>query len=247
MLQCWSTLGLERPTFETLYAKFDRLLGNTTRLQSPYVQVLGTSYYDRLEPKQTDQEQPLDLENAPSNVDTRQCNLSATSDPPSQSNMGARGISLPESSSSFLSTHGQAASTYDTRGRPLNLTQQSSLGPLCIANRNTSPSQDYTRSNVPQPSRWDRSGLSMPLHLSRPQSWVGTSSAELGPRYVQTPLYLSSARTSTSNLTEETAFGSSVMNSTPEHRLCALHSRSVGNIPLLTNANLSTNTRTTKL
>ena len=98
ILQCWSTLGLERPTFETLYAKFDRLLGETTRLQSPYVQVLGTSYYDRLEPKQTDQEQPLDLENAPSNVDTRQCNLSATPDPQSQSNMGALGISLPESS-----------------------------------------------------------------------------------------------------------------------------------------------------
>lgn len=238
MLQCWSPLGLDRPTFEALYVRFDNLLGETTKHQTPYVQLLGTYYYDRLAPRQNDQEL-LDLESAPANVDTRQQTQHTTLDP---SNVGAHGRSLQEASNGFSRLPGQSYIN-EARGRPFNQAQQSTQGPpgMPSTHRSGSPNRNRTRQTVPDPTRRNEnldSRLSVPLVLSRPRSWVGTS-AELEPRYVTTPLYPNTPRSSTSNLTEETTF--SVAHTSPEHRLNGSQSRSLGNIPLLTNETHSTN------
>jgi serine/threonine protein kinase len=224
MLQCWNSLGVQRPTFDDLYVTFDNLLARTTRQQSPYVQVLGAAYYDQLGPvrQQTDQD-PLDLESVvPANVDTRQHHDAATPHPRLHESR-----SLQEPGNGFLNRSGQGAG------------------------QSASPhSQEVNRGRIPANLRGSHnqdSRLGVPLPFSRPQSWVGGPSAELGPRYVPTPLHLTSGRSSMSNLTEETAFGSSIVTVTSENRLAALptaQSRSAGNIPLLTNSNVIVNTHT---
>lgn len=225
MLKCWNTLGVGRPTFAELYVILDNMLSETTRHQSPYVQVLGTCYYDTLAPTvQVDSSETLNLEIAPSNVDIRQTNttnateniIMSASLPTGELGNGYLGVPAPSAQGSS-----QSSSPYVTR----------------------SPSQDGVsarRVSGPQTER-----LGVPLHLSRPRSWVGTSSAELGPRYVPTPLYpFTSPHSSISNLTEETMFGSSIVTLSPEHRRLSAQSRSVGSIPLLTSANIRTNTNT---
>lgn len=240
MLQCWSPLGLDRPTFEALYVQFDSLLGETTKHQTPYVQLLGTYYYDRLAPKRNLNDQELlDLESIPANVDTRQQSECTNLDP---SNVSAHGRSLQEASNGFSRLPGQSYIN-EARGRPFNQAQQSTQGPpgMASTHRSGSPNRNRTRQTVPDPTRRNEnldSRLSVPLHLSRPRSWVGTST-ELEPRYVTTPLYPNSPRSSTSNLTEETTF--SMVNTSSDYRLNGSQSRSVGNIPLLTNENFSTN------
>ena len=208
MLQCWNNLGVERPTFEELYLTFDNILSESTRHQSPYIQVLGNCYYDKLGPRVQVDSDTLDLENVPANVDLRQPTNAATS------TEGVFATSLPEAGNGFLSVGGGAS--------------------------NRTPSQDHGAT----PTAGGGCGLGVPLHLSRPRSWVGTSTAELGPRYVPAPLFYGSPpSSSTSNLTQETVFGNSVVTLSPErHRqLSALQSRSVGSLPLLTNNNNNNN------
>lgn len=235
MLNCWNPLGVGRPTFAELYAKFDGMLTETTRHQLPYMQVLGVCYYDKLSPRVQVDSETLDLERVPANVDDRRTNHAGAMD-------GVRSASLQEQGNGFLNVQqGRSTSPFgtDTRGRPFN---QPSFGTLphgvLTGNRSRSPSQE--RGHRVREGGHQVSRLGVPLHLSRPQSWVGTSSAELGPRYVPTPLFLSSPHSSTSNLVLETSFGGSSVG-TPEHRLPVTQSRSVGNIPLLSSPNLQTN------
>ena len=216
MLRCWTSLGVERPTFQELYLTFDQMLGESTRHQTPYIQVLGTCYYDKLGPRVQVDSETLDLENVPANVDVRQPGNATTTATTTTTAEGVFGTSLPENGNGFLSVAGQGGGLQ---------------------------SQDHGASPVVD-GRGQRLGV--PLHLSRPRSWVGTSTAELGPRYVPAPLYYASPHSSTSNLTQETTFGSSVVTMSPEHR--QLQSRSVGSLPLLTNPSaLHSNTRTTRL
>ena len=225
MLCCWSNLGVERPTFQELYLTFDNMLGETTQHQSPYVQVLGNCYYDKLGPRvQVDSTDTLDLENVPANVDVRPPANGATTD-------GLFVGSLPENANGFLSVP-----------QPQGI-------PAATAGRSLSPSQNHR--GAPSSARDQSRGLPMPLHLPRPRSWVGTSTAELGPRYVPAPLFYGSPHSSTSNLTQETVFASSIVTLSPERRqLSALQSRSVGSLPLLTNPpniHSSNTTATTRL
>ncbi|CAI7996008.1 Fibroblast growth factor receptor 2 [Geodia barretti] len=201
MLQCWSSLGVERPDFRELYLVFDNMLSESTRQQSPYIQVLGTCYYDKLGPRVQVDSDTLDLENIPANVDMRQ--LTTNSAAPTAE--AAFGTSLPENGNGFLSVSAVAQPQ----------------------------SQDHSGASAPV-----NQGLGVPLDLSRPRSWVGTSTAELGPRYVPAPLYCASPHSSVSNLTQETTFGSTAATVSPEHGhrlLSTLQSRSVGSLPLLTN------------
>ena len=227
MLNCWNPLGVGRPTFAELYGKFDGMLTETTRHHLPYVQVLGVCYYDTLSPRVQVDSSTLNLEMVPENVDDRRV---------TQPNMVADGPhSLQERGNGFLSVQQGNPFGSDTRGRPFN---QSSLGTSphgVVTGR--SPGQERGGRGV---DGHQASRLGVPLHLSRPRSWVGTSSAELGPRYVSTPLHLSPSHSSTSNLVRETSFGGSSVGM-PEHGLPVTQSRSVGNIPLLCSPNLRTN------
>ena len=260
MLRCWNQIGVDRPTFESLYATFDNLLGETTRHQFPYTQVLGTYYYDRLEERQNSQEL-LDLERAPANVDTRQYNVPGpethTQSPPSQANQ----ISASPQGSSNLVPPSQGASKNLTLHNGQDVRERRLLGQghLTLSlpgqeNRSTSPNQDRSGAG-PSPagsrlqhnrdSGLDRSPALSAVSLPRPRSWVGmSSSAELGPRYVPTPLCGRSPVRSTSNLTQETAFVSlSFADNAVEHRLSASHSaqsRSVGCLTQLSEATLNT-------
>ena len=239
MLRCWNTLGVARPTFAELYVTFDSVLSETTRFQSPYIQLLGNYYYDRLGPSaQADSSETLDLEMAPANVDMRQpatvSVANSTSEPPPPPPPPppvATSLPVGEVGNGYLGVSAQGSSGTNS--------------PHPVASGSRSSSQDGVTvrraegRTIPGPA-----GLSVPLHLSRPRSWIGTSSAELGPRYVPTPLHpFHSPHSSTSNLTEETMFGNSVVALSPEHRrLSAMNgqSRSVGSIPLVTSNNLRT-------
>ena len=218
MLQCWSSLGVERPNFRELYLVFDNMLSDSTRHQSPYIQVLDTCYYDKLGPRVQVDPETLDLENVPANVDVRQPSNGVA---PSTAE-GTFGTSLPETGNGFLSVSTAAQGAGDHSGASPGVNERGQ-------------------------------GLGVPLHLSRPRSWVGTSTAELGPRYVPAPLFYGASppHSSASNLTQETTFGSSAaaVAMSPEHRLLStLQSRSVGSLPLLTNPPaLSSNIQTTRL
>ena len=181
---------MERPNFRELYLVFDNILSELTRHQSPYVQVLGTCYYDQLGPRVQVDSDALDLENIPANVDMRQL---TTNSPTTEA---AFGTSLPENGNGFLSVSAVAQPQ----------------------------SQDHSGTSAPV-----NQGLGVPLHLSRPRSWVGTSTAELGPRYVPAPLYCASPHSSVSNLTQETTFGSTVATMSPPLYCASPHS-SVSNL-----------------
>ena len=229
MLQCWNDLGLERPTFQDIYVVFDNMLSEMTRQQSPYIQVLGTCYYDKLGPRAQVDSETLDLDNAPANVDIRPPTNGAMSE-------GQFGTSLPtENGNGFLSL---AAQEGGGGGGGSNSLQRG--GSNSVQRRDNGATAGDGRSQR----------LGVPLHLPRPQSWVGTSTAELGPRYVPAPLHYASPHSSTSNLTQETVFGSSVVTLSPERQrqLSALQSRSVGSLPLLTNPGSGgSHTNTTRL
>ena len=223
MLRCWNPLGLGRPTFLELYFAFDNMLTETTRFQSPYVQLLGACYYDQLGPQIQVDNETINLDEAPANVDVR--HLSSSLPEGANGFLGVSGLVLSHSAG----THGQ-----EVRGRPFNEMSTTPRG-IQSANRSSSP-------NRLAPGDYDsNSQQNRDFRPLRPQSWVGTS--ELGPRYVPSPLHLNSAHSSTSNLTEETTLGSTIV--TPEHRQSVTQSRSVGSIPLLTN--VTTTVRTTKL
>lgn len=237
MLKCWSNFGVERPSFQELYVTFDNILTECTQHQSPYIQLLGTCYYDKLGPRVQVSDETLDLDNAPANVDLR---------PPVNGAAAATASGGATEGGTFMPSSLPAESTNGFLS--IGASQSTGAG----VNHRSMFLQGGTEHHATAASGFgERRGLGVPLQVSRPRSWVGTSTAELSPRYVPAPLYLAIPHSSSTNIAvQETDFGTMSPEHGGNHR--HLQSRSVGSLPLLVNSNNTTplhsnDTRTTRL